>query len=538
MGESIMVWSKEAVGTGFRSAVLGVCLFLVITFVGLRSAAAATTHFIAANGSDSNNGTSKTTAWQHLPGMPSCTSNCNSYTPQPGDQFILRGGDTWTASSLGVNWFWSGTAGNPIYIGVDQTWFTGASWVRPVWSAAHPSGGVFFQTNAHDFTLDNIEMTGLLETGSSHPSFVHICGVNQIYDHLYLHGWSHDSTLNPSNGPQSYAFGGGDCANDSGTTVQHTVIDGADSSTGGMLVCFYGGVPNIAYSVCRNVWQAVEAGNDTIHDNLFENMQDCFMAAFGTGQCHENLLSNFGPDTASHELIYNNVLRNMTYTGAGGSFKLALGSLSCNNASSYAFNNILYNVAANNMIIPGGWQSCTNWGAWKVFNNTFECGTDSSTGDCAQINGANSGAQAIYNFYNNQMLTSGLPTNCTGVTVCNYNVPPNLTQTVATANGQGYTSGSTYAFSPTSGSGGTVGKGANEQSLCTTIAAFDAVAGAACQQDTTYGVGYNTSNHTVTGPARTALSRPSSSAWDMGAYQYNGQNQLPAPPTGLTAVVN
>ena len=495
----------------------------------------ATTHYICGvSGStcqDSNNGTSKTTAWLHLPGMPNCTSTCGSYNPQPGDQFIFRGGDTWTSASLGVNWSWSGTSASPIYIGVDQTWYTGASWTRPIWSAATPSGGLFFQTNASYFTLSNIEMTGLLETATSQPSFVHICGVSQIYDQLYIHGWSHDGTLTSSSGNSSYAFGGGDCASDAGTTIQYTVIDGADSSPfpGGMILCFYGDAPIVAYSVCNNVWQAVEASNDSIHDNLFENMQDC--ARDSGGPCHENLLSNFGPSSASHQTIYNNVLRNMTYAYAGGGFKLALGSLSCNSAVSYAFNNVLYNTTAQNMLIPGGWKDCSAWGNWTVFNNTFECGTDSATGVCMNIAGVTSGAQAIYTFYNTQLLTSASPPNsCTGVTVCNYAVRSNLTQTVATANSQGYTSGSTYAFAPTSASGGTVGTGTNEQSICTTINGFDAVAGAACQNDTTYGVAYNTANHTVTGPGRTTIARPATAAWDVGAYQYNGAKSSAESP--------
>src|SRR4029077_14620960 len=53
------------------------------------------TYYIAANGSDSNNGTSKTTPWLHAPGMANCTGTCASTTPQPGDSFIFRGGDIW-----------------------------------------------------------------------------------------------------------------------------------------------------------------------------------------------------------------------------------------------------------------------------------------------------------------------------------------------------------------------------------------------------------------------------------------------------------
>src|ERR1039457_6529579 len=146
-GESTMVWAKGKTWIGFRLGVLGICLLLMIASVGLGTAEAATTHYIAANGSDSNNGTSTTTPWLHAPGMPNCTGTCASYTPQAGDKFIFRGGDTWHFGNSGAspytggtwdvhNWFgtsaatcmYEGTQTGCIYYGVDLTWFSGASW--------------------------------------------------------------------------------------------------------------------------------------------------------------------------------------------------------------------------------------------------------------------------------------------------------------------------------------------------------------------------------------------------------------------------
>ena len=51
--------------------------------------------YIAANGSDSNNGTSEATPWLHAPGMTSCTGSCASNAPSGGTGYIFRGGDTW-----------------------------------------------------------------------------------------------------------------------------------------------------------------------------------------------------------------------------------------------------------------------------------------------------------------------------------------------------------------------------------------------------------------------------------------------------------
>src|SRR5271156_6951026 len=98
----------------------------LLTIFFAAGSAFATTYYVAANGSDSNNGTSKTTPWLHAPGMQNCSAICASTTPNAGDQFVLRGGDTWSSSSFPWTWAWSGSSGNAIQVGgSDQTWFAG-----------------------------------------------------------------------------------------------------------------------------------------------------------------------------------------------------------------------------------------------------------------------------------------------------------------------------------------------------------------------------------------------------------------------------
>jgi hypothetical protein len=91
------------------------------------------------------------------------------------------------------------------------------------------------------------------------------------------------------------------------------------------------------------------------------------------------------------------------------------------------------------------------------------------------------------------------------------------------ANGQGYNdTTSTFGFEPTSAVGSTVGTGTNENSaICSAITSVNSYAGAACQNGTTFAVSYNATNHTVSFPALTVKARPSTAAWDKGAYEYN-----------------
>ena len=67
-------------------------LALLVTFFATKSAASAT-YYVSTSGADTNNGTSKTTAWAHLPGMPAATNTAGNYSAVAGDTFILRGCD-------------------------------------------------------------------------------------------------------------------------------------------------------------------------------------------------------------------------------------------------------------------------------------------------------------------------------------------------------------------------------------------------------------------------------------------------------------
>lgn len=129
------VTSKSAKG------VWGLMVILLSLAMIQRAASAATTHYISSSlGSDTNNGTAKATAWAHAPGMPTCTGNCAGYTPQPGDQFIFYGGDTWGVSNFQWDIGWSGTSGNSIYFGADKTWYNssvcGVSFCQPIFDPA------------------------------------------------------------------------------------------------------------------------------------------------------------------------------------------------------------------------------------------------------------------------------------------------------------------------------------------------------------------------------------------------------------------
>ena len=102
---------------------------LLAGVVFFASAAHATTYYVDYSaGNDSNDGQSKSAAWKHAPGMNNCTAVCDATTPQGGDSVILKGGVTWANDAFSWQPRSNGTASNPVYYGVDKTWFAGAAW--------------------------------------------------------------------------------------------------------------------------------------------------------------------------------------------------------------------------------------------------------------------------------------------------------------------------------------------------------------------------------------------------------------------------
>lgn len=482
----------------------------------------AATYYIAASGSDSNNGTSKATPWAHLPGMPNCTANCAAENPKPGDNFIFRGGDTWSGSSLGIVWNWSGTSTSTIYIGVDKTWYSGSSWARPVWTC----GGVACtntNTVRHDMfdefgdwvTIDNIEETGFNTAGDD--IMFQVYGSDVTVENVYAHGWNHTGETDDSGVVYSAT---GCCGGGVNDTFHNDIADGSDT-TGDSMVAFFGQITNVYDNVVKDVTNGAEGAFDTIHDNWFGPIDYCFPA----GGCHQNAIQQGGPQSATENVtVYNNVITGVA-SGGMGHLWVEQGSVDDGSLKTYVFGNVMFNNQPGNDVDIC--QEGTNCGTFYFFNNTLECGTDSDTDDCTSIYGSGSGPTTVVHYINNHWIDSG-PTG-SSITVANqpnftFTETTDLIQTVSSANSQGYISTSSYAFQPVNSSGSTIHAGTNEQTLCTTINGFSAAAGVACQNATGYACTYNTSDHTVTCPAVSLVARPASAAWDIGAYQYTSSS--------------
>ena len=506
--------------------------------------ALATTYYIDyGSGNDSNAGTTKTAAWQHAPGMKGCAGACATQTAHAGDQYVMKGGVTWPNGTMEWHWKLSGTSGNNILVGgLDTTWYDSTNctnagysgYCRPVMNsqgAATPGTGLNRQLflDASFVRVANIEWTGVNLTANTAVGYcdgISWCfnsnSHDWVFDQNYCHGWTHTSS---ATGNES-SCGNGDTGSPShnlNSVFHDNVCDGSDT-TKDAGECLHGG-PDVAYNnYCSYVVSCFVGEYANIHDNYIVNIIPSY------GGAHENGIEiNF---VAQNCYVYNNYIANV---GAG----LAMWVAPEAGATCYVFNNVVVNQQYNTVLkgTPNTLDIAAALinpsGALSLYNNTFECGPDGDTtlshwNVCTA--GINNTITAV-SMENNHWITMQT-TGTNGVWSTNGPTPSQVTdlkQLPATAAAQGYKLAATYPFSPVAG-GATIGTGTNLTSLCSGNLA------ALCS-DTTLGVSYNNSNHTVVAPNRTPNARSSSGAWDIGAYLYAGSGPTLQPPTNLSATV-
>jgi hypothetical protein len=531
------------------------CIFLILSVLLLSSVdvSGQHTYYIAATGSDSNTSTqaqNKSTPWLHAPGMTNCVSACASYTPVAGDRFIFRGGDTWhysAGSPIGRPWVWkwSGSSGNPIYIGVDQTWHSGSSWVRPILTMDNPLSSVLLSSCTYDdtsnhfmqiaavayVTLDNFEWTGLCQNGSVYQGWLQDAGTHLLIEHNYFHGWSATATSTDVHHIVQGLTGSVTTYNE----IAYNVFDGSDSfhgTTTASTQCFkaartpcqsgcaiYGDAYNVHHNVFRYLSNGIVGTNlYTIHDNLFEYMWISY-----DHYSHPNVVESYGALVGQPLYFYNNTIHH-TYMDVTVWLQF--------DQAAYEFNNVFSDVAS---ITPGncllhsplsGFSSAVAY----IYNNTM----DDCLVDFAGVHGVGGSMPAwngTANFENNHFIgyrgssLSNVYLCAKGSTCIINDNGSEIFQSERAAKSQGYTASNDY--STTSASGATVGAGANLTSSCSTFSSDSALC-----SGTSHGV-IEGSGNVVVYPAITIIARPSSRAWDAGADLFTGTK--PDPPKGLTA---
>lgn len=318
-------------------------------------------------------------------------------------------------------------------------------------------------------------------------------------------------------------FAGSEAGN-TNVIAQNNLIDGSDSTAASIN-------PNgdCGASEGNNNWCGASGIGVWRGPQIFRNNTFRYLASGEVGACVEwsgnvveymRLSTNAGAHTNGIEcldtltannvsLFYNNVLRHWSNPNSktpGGRSTIGLGIEFSppSGSTSYFFNNIAYDTLQNVWLgMPSGTTGCqSSCGSAVIFNNSSD-GGPSWNHSYAPVNPC----PAIFascTFKNNHWITNNA-SQFGGACGSNCTVTKDLLETVARANAAGYTENQTYAFAPIAAKSPTVGAGAGIASFCSALGAANAAAGAACQNDTTYGGG------------RTTTSRGSTP--DIGAYQ-------------------
>ena len=474
-----------------------------------------------------------------------------------GDSIIFRGGDTWhfgnpsatpyTGGGWNINNWWGtdascifeSTQTGCIYYGVDQTWYSGGSWSRPILTADNPTStsnvasctyqvaGSMWGANTLILMgvatiLDNFELTGMCGSRSTVTP-----GITDVYigfggsgtagtgteflENLYVHGWTATASAGSGNSIGAGSIIGG--GYNGLQVMDHLVIDGSDSLATSWMWGTYPSFYHFRDSIVRYTADGVGAWCHDIHDNIFEHVSSI------QGGGHTNILEcNADSDgTAGNQpsntpnVFYNNIIRHSTSD---------VGVWFCpNTIPEYWFNSIWYDVNGEGLSVAGPTQypDCTHTGGQRLFNNIF---VDLGQGVYCHGTGSDNTGGAYTTSLNNQLINSTWDgSGCTGGPSSSTNV----SLTTAQATTQGYVSGSgTYRTSscandsttpcaPTSSGNSTVGVGGNQQAYCTTLAGYSSEyaigteAANACKYGTTDGCAYNSITHTMSCPAQTAI---------------------------------
>jgi hypothetical protein len=560
--------------------------------VTLSSLGITSCYFVSAGGLDTNAGTTEGAAFLHSPGMQNCSNSCAAVTLAAGLGIIFRGGDTYhfgnssltpyagvvstcadngnNAAGLCIDDI-DGSSSHPIYYGVDPTWFTGGSWVRPILTADNPlcnSGTTgtlpdgatctgttdsFGQPSYHVsacgyqvgntnnlvdvgfseyIIVDSFEMTGLCQSHVGQPFgsdvFLQYEGDQgpTTFQNNYIHGATHlqYAAKNGSAGctgstvcTNLFAFQGSVIVGSVGETIVFNVVDFVDSDPGGSGLCF-DGFYNVAYNVFRYTTQCIPNPLFTFHDNLYEYF-------FENG--HSNVIESLDPGTTN--AIYNNVFRHIeNLLSSGGGVFLWLGPQT--GSTDYIFNNIGYDLGGMELLNIGGDGVTNNTGNYVFFNNAWQTNVANTILSC-QLQSTGSTTDTNNYYVDDETPYVSCPSLTKTTSLCQSNTSggtstacPLYSDANTTPHFDQYTGSETFAYSPVASTNSTVGAGTNERSAyCGALTTAGLTAAAtACESDTTYGVSYAGSGAFPVYPARTANSRPSSGAWDIGVYEFSG----------------
>jgi Chitobiase/beta-hexosaminidase C-terminal domain len=459
----------------------------------------------------------------------------------PGTTVYLCGTFTGTANATFSTAYQSGTSGSPILFQADSnTVITSPAW------------GTVFALNGQSYiTFDGDSQAGIIQNTANGSSDNY---ANQVSTVVFsTHSTSHITI-------RFWAI--------SNIYIHDSVSDATPSNPYPCGVCDSG---SSSYLLMHdNIWHDMNFVNSAIADHLEEYNDQIYHVNHGVGggdttstdvKIHDNWYHDFSNwDTTSDAYhldpihfyaanatgmngvyIYNNYTSGNMGTNLNAMIYLESNGNNPGINNLYAFNNVFTTTNASASSGPG--SGCWGMGNQNenhtFFNNTCVYPNTSGNNYAFWVTGGTTyvAKNNIFNCYQTQCMQVGPQYNPLSGVTFDYNdwyttvgqafcyglsSEPCYSSFAAyqSASSQDAHSLGTQALLNSNGSeqsgSATIGAGTNLTSLCTTLSGLDSAVGTACLSDTSLG---NT---------RVPVARPSSGAWDIGAYQYQS-SQASAP---------
>lgn len=338
----------------------------------------ATYYIDFATGSDANPGTTQSSPKKLHPYM---RGYAGTYTHTAGDRFIFKGGVTWPNSCFTMNVLAGGTSGSPDYYGVDQTWYTGGSFVAPIFDAGgvELNGGfdVFVLLNLGTapsyITFDGFDMRNLFWTGPKSFSQVAFFNLSVSHDvtiaNCWMHNWTHGTLASGTTDILKCVIGSNSSPWNPGCVVTGCLIDGENAanstngSSSGEGTYAYSG--NILNTTVRNAASGFIVTGDPANHTVPQVVSGCNIGpsyvSFDPNEHPDGLFMNGGNYFQWHDNYIHDCNVEVVFTGEGSG-----------DEDTYIWNNVIWNGTTHSPIeIDNTYSGARIW----AYHNTLVSGS-------------------------------------------------------------------------------------------------------------------------------------------------------------------
>jgi hypothetical protein len=485
-------------------------------------------------GSEANSGGSEGSPWKRAPGMRGFE---HAYSHEAGDHFVFKGGVTWPNGVFPLNVTGEGTPSTEDYYGVKESWFVGSSYSRPVFDAegkeigGHDGNDNYFINehaggeNRSYITVEGIHFKGF---NAENPSGAYGSCAG-IYFRNGMHNVVNNVVFNEFQAGDSieeWADGANKTSEEARCTaiagemessyfgkdeslVENSTIEGLPPSgeePGGNFFEGIRNVPNVKNTIIKRMTQLYfpAIGGGVITGDHFE---DCGWPDWPRkykGTLHSNAVEVITLAQEPVSAVYyehpyyisNNVWRGMGSGGHGGTAECE--AMSMEQGVYYVWNNVVTKTEGNPFLLETENGSKNQLYMW---NNSLE-GSGFGSGGCLRRgHKAEIGVLVIENNFCDSKYST-FQEEPESIKAKTTTEKANLIVAPSELASKHYeTPEEPLPFAPTSAAAPGVGKGEALTSQCS--GALTSLC-----EDTTYA------------GARSALSRPPSEAWDLGAYEW------------------